>query len=139
VDDFEAAAGNRCENCGIPYSSHGEECGYSRNDTWNNPEYGRPGGWVDPGTGRRLDYDPTSHPAPVCLDCKSGDLALTECHDLPNGRCWVYRCGREECRREHVYRLATRLHMLEHAEGDDTSFGGTPVSLDAAGDPLNGK
>ena len=39
-----------CEDCGIRLDRHGEECGFERGDT-NAPEYGRPAGWLNPGTG----------------------------------------------------------------------------------------
>ncbi|MCO1575041.1 hypothetical protein M8C13_04610 [Crossiella sp. SN42] len=94
--------------------------------------------WINVGTRRRLGYDPTSHPAPKCTECRRGHLTLTQAHRIPGkDLCWVYQCDEDSCRREHIY-WGTKLYRLEWAADDDTDFGGVPVPLEVAGDPLNG-
>jgi hypothetical protein len=52
-------AGPRCEDCGILLDRHGEECGFEIGDA-RAPEYGRPAGWLNPGTGEFQPVDPWS-------------------------------------------------------------------------------
>jgi hypothetical protein len=48
----------RCEDCGIPIDRHGEDCGYYADEEYGNPEYGRPAGWLNPGTGEFMPIGP---------------------------------------------------------------------------------
>lgn len=128
-------AASACEDCGIPVDRHGSDCGYDVTQAYGNPEWGRPGGWVD-GSGRRVP-DPTVLPAPACLR-DGGRLVLTAAYDIEVGdgkdfRAYVYRC--DACSTEHVYGCG-QLAQLEPADEDDTDFRGTPVSIDGLADPL---
>lgn len=125
-----------CEDCTVPLDRHGEECGYYADSGYGNPEYGRPGGWVD-GNGQRVP-DPTVKPEPLCLH-DGGRLVLTVAYVLADGAyCWVYQCQRDECRAEHVYLAGpNRLYPLTKREQDPTEITGTEVSVSVAGDPLH--
>lgn len=51
----------RCDDCGILLDRHGEECGFEIGDP-NAPEYGRPAGWLNVGTGQFTPIDPDYDP-----------------------------------------------------------------------------
>ena len=67
----------RCEDCGIPLDRHGNDCGYYADEAYGNPEYGRPAGWLNAGTG---EFTPAGEPLPPppCPRCQCCTLRLCE-------------------------------------------------------------
>lgn len=121
-----------CEDCGIHYTRHGEDCGYELGDV-NAPSYGRPAGWVD-GRGR---FTPMGAPAPVPA-CPAGhgrmpvvDVRMmpVKFRGAPSGESpvWVYRCPVEACGREGVAVRGfphPRFALLVPTGEDDTEMAG---------------
>ncbi len=69
---------DRCEDCGIPLDRHGEDCGYYAGDPYGNPEYGRPAGWLNAGTGEFTpigegDYAIAEHSDPDAPESRPRD------------------------------------------------------------------
>jgi hypothetical protein len=124
-----------CDDCGVPTDRHGSDCGYYADEEYGNPEWGRPGGWVD-SSGHLVDV---GIPRAECRRCRRG-LTVTEAYDLAGEkprRCWIYACASAAgCGTEHVYLPGRGLLALPPREEDDTEIDGTPVSLALAGDPL---
>lgn len=129
-------ANGLCEDCGVPIDRHGSDCGYYVDQAYGNPEYGRPGGWVD-GQGRLVDV---GIPRPECLRCRRG-LAVITAYDLEGEnarRCWIYTCTSfGGCGTEHVYLPGRGLLQLPPRKEDDSEIAGTEIALDVAGDPLH--
>jgi hypothetical protein len=86
-------AADLCEDCGIPLDRHGEDCGYYADEEYGNPEYGRPAGWLNAGTGQFTpvgpDYDPPG-PGVRCRSCGAlpDEQHREECPERDPGPVW---------------------------------------------------
>ena len=86
-------AADLCEDCGIRLDRHGEDCGYYADDPYGNPEYGRPAGWLNVGTGQFTPigphYDPPG-PGVRCRGCGAlpDEQHREECPERDPGPVW---------------------------------------------------